>query len=208
VERGLILFLWVGLGALALAAPVQGLVERHVVVVSSRATDARLVAVQEAIVFWNETLSSLGLRTRLVASDPVAPGPVGRALENYTRHIWQQAGRLRAGPSTADEPPELESLGGDVVLFLSVQPTMSFAWPLPAGRYFVAVPSDPGTRFARVRSLRNVVAHELGHTLGLSHRPDRTVLMCSPCRPDVAPTDSRGFFFLTEVDRQRLRELP
>ena len=66
-------------------------------------------------------------------------------------------------------PAALGALGGDVVVFLSAQPTMSFAWPLEgASRHFVAVPREPGGRLQRAGSTRNVIAHELGHTLGLA----------------------------------------
>lgn len=35
---------------------------------------------------------------------------------------------------------------------------------------------------------RNVIAHELGHAIGLGHNNDAAKLMCgrpAPCRPDV-----------------------
>jgi len=135
----------------------------------------------------------------------VAP-PETSSLENYTRQIWQQAGRLRPGMPSPAAPEALDSLGGDVVVFLSAQPTMSFAWPLSdSSRFFVAVPREPGSRLNRAGSTRNVIAHELGHTLGLAHQHDPVVLMCSPCRPLLGTQDQDGFLPLTEVDRQRLR---
>ncbi len=194
---------------IAFAAP-EGYrpVDHEIVVVSPSHTDPRLMMFREAVVFWNGVLADLDRETRLVETTLVAPSPHERALENYTRAIWQQAGRTRGGGTRPAEPAELKRLGGDVVMFLSQQPTMSFAWPLEHdGRYFVAIPVEPGARMSRPGLTRNVIAHELGHTLGLVHHTNPSVLMCSPCRPLVGGAAPHGFLPLTETDRLRLREL-
>ena len=201
-------------GALALVgatfATPQGYreVDREIVVVSPSNLDPRVTMFREAVAFWNDVLADLDRETRLVESSLLAPSPHERTLENYTRAIWQQAGRIRRGASRPAEPVELTSLGGDVVMFFSQQPTMSFAWPLEhAERYFVAIPVESGARMSRTGVTRNVIAHELGHTLGLIHHANPIVLMCSPCSPSVDATDRNGFLPLTEIDRLRLREL-
>lgn len=196
--------------ALAAIATPQGYrqVDREIVVVSPNHADPRLAMFREAVEFWNGELADLDRETRLVETALVAPSPHERALENYTRAIWQQAGRTRSGGSRPAEPVELNLLGGDVVVFFSKQPTMSFAWPLDtADRYFVAIPVEAGARMSRTGLTRNVIAHELGHTLGLVHHANPTVLMCSPCRPAVGAADPHGFLPLTKIDRHRLREL-
>ena len=197
------------LALVAIATP-QGYrqVDREIVVVSPNHADPRLAMFREAVEFWNGELAALDRETRLVETALVAPSPHDRALENYTRAIWQQAGRTRIGGSRPAEPVELNLLGGDVVVFFSKQPTMSFAWPLDtADRYFVAIPVEAGARMSRTGLTRNVIAHELGHTLGLVHHANPTVLMCSPCRPAVGAADPHGFLPLTRIDRHRLREL-
>ena len=174
--------------------------ERRVVVLRAADNDHGPSVASEAIAFWNRVLAELHLGTRLVETTLIATSRSERVLENYTRALWQQAGRLSPGRRGPKEPRVLEQLGADVVVFLSRQPTMSFAWPLRQSPiYFVAVPSQTVTR--------NIIAHELGHALGLEHQNDPRVLMCSPCLEDQREIDTESFLPLTPYDRRRLREL-
>jgi PAS domain-containing protein len=55
--------------------------------------------------------------------------------------------------------------------------------------------------------LLKVIAHELGHSVGLKHNSDPTTLMCgrpAPCRPDIYKSDTPRFFPVTDSDRRRL----
>ena len=54
---------------------------------------------------------------------------------------------------------------------------------------------------------RNVIAHELGHAIGLRHNADATKLMCgrpAPCRPDAFAADTPRYFPLTAEEKARL----
>jgi len=173
--------------------------EQRVVILLAASDDDRITVVYEAIAFWNRVLQELELETRLVETTLIVTSRSARILENYTRAVWQQAGRTSPGGPGPKEPGDLEGLGADVVVFLSEQPTMSFAWPLrQSPGFFVAVPVQTVTR--------NIIAHELGHALGLKHHNAPRVLMCSPCQ-EVRGTNDAPFLPLTRYDHLRLREL-
>jgi len=186
----------VGEWSVALAQPPN----RHrVVILSAPDTLDRAEIVYEAIVFWNRTFEELELSTRLIETTLTTTSDSSRVLENYTRQVWQQAGRLSPGGPGPKEPGELKQLEADVLVFLSEQPTMSFAWPLgQSTTFFVAVPAQTFTP--------NIMAHELGHALGLTHHDDPKVLMCSPCQ-DAQVIDDGSFLPLTSGDRRRLKAL-
>lgn len=189
-------------GGAAAAAPD----ERRVVIIAYDTNDVRLPMALDAIAFWNDVLAELDLNVRLVEEIHVA-SPVTRALENYARSISQRAGRLRGGPGEPDAPAEVTGFGVEAVLLLSRQDLMSFAWPLPRRPgHFVAIEDDRAAMAVNPNIARNVIAHELGHTLGLRHNRDPTTLMCGPCRTHELAVDRPEYMRLTERDRRRLVE--
>ena len=181
--------------------------ERSVVLLVPAADDDRLEPAREAVAFWNARLAELGVATRLAGPRVVAASPVARVLENYARGVAQRAVRLPGGEAEPDAPAELLGLGADIVLLLSRQDIMSYAWPLPRvdpPRYLVVIRRVRGPDRSDAMVTRHVVAHELGHALGLLHNELPDTLMCGPCQPLTATADETGFLPLTDAERARL----
>ncbi len=191
------------------APPAAGqIVERHVLIVAPEAGDARVTHTREAVAFWNRTLSDLDLDVRLREANLVIASPGNRALENYARQVSQRGGRLPRGAAGPQPPRELTDFQADIVVLLSRQPLMPFAWSLPGSPdYFVAIRTVEPRRASDDKVLRNVIAHELGHTLGLTHHRATATLMCGPCSSGAAQANPQEWLPLTSGDRARLREL-
>jgi hypothetical protein len=55
--------------------------------------------------------------------------------------------------------------------------------------------------------MRNVLAHELGHAIGLGHNSNPALLMCgrpAPCRPALFASQTPKYFPLSGEERSRL----
>jgi hypothetical protein len=182
-------------------------VERRVLIVAPDADDERVTLTREAVAFWNRELSGLDLGVRLREVDLVIASS-SRALENFARQVSQRGGRLPRGATGPQPPGELTDLQADIVVLLSRQPLMPFAWMLPGSpAYFVAIRTAESRRPSDDKVLRNVIAHELGHTLGLTHHRATATLMCGPCSSVAAQDTPQEWLPLTVDDQSRLREL-
>ena len=189
-------------GLLADAAHAQTWRSTPRIAVVGPTGDSRLGAVDEAVTFWNRTFAEIGSGFRL--------GAVSRMVRPIPEEALQQlsASVLAGGGRTAAFPAALRDLPGDITIFLAKTEFISFASPFnDNSKKIVGI---RGTSFAPMNLPnvpRNVIAHELGHSIGLRHNSDPTMLMCgrpSPCRPGLFQSDQPRMFPLTGDEKRFL----
>jgi hypothetical protein len=141
-----------------------------VVTVLGAADDPRHAAAQRAIDWWNAEFaradSPLRLRLGAVVASPVEPG----------FHATVASGPAAAG--TTIDPGDLSAIEGDILLALPDELFVSFTHRLADGRAYIGVRRIAGTRWHVPGIAENVIAHEIGHALGLRHGSDPDLLMC------------------------------
>ena len=88
---------------------------------------------------------------------------------------------------------------------------VSFCSPFdPAAKRVVGIRGSSLSPMNLPNVARNVIAHELGHAIGLGHNADPTTLMCgrpASCRPDLFRSDQARMFPLTADEMRNLLRL-
>jgi hypothetical protein len=169
------------------------------IVVISTEDDSRLHALREAVDFWNTEFAMLGSPFRL--------GAMAHSLRTIPADDIRA---LRASSSPADPPGVISSIrqaNGDVIVAMSDGNDFNpFATTWRSLRkVLIAIPSlwnyrnVPGVQ-------RNIIAHELGHAIGLGHNDDEAALMCGVgrCRHFLFNV---GFLPLTSAEKAKLLEI-
>jgi hypothetical protein len=174
------------------------------ITISAKENDPRIRLVHDAVEFWNKTFAELGTRFRL--------GPIAETSETLPAQFLATMSDAVLSRKLLPEPPEtLRLIKGDLIVALSDGDFVSFSTGfIERGRVVVGVRSDRLPPLTLPNVARNVIAHELGHAIGLGHNNDPTRLMCgrpAPCRPDAFRSHVEKYFPLTEVEKAYLLKI-
>ena len=160
--------------------------------------DARIPVAREAVDFWNRTFAELGTPFRLGPMMPITAAVRVDVLQDLSARVVGRG-------EPVDFPASVQNLPGNMVMVLSDGDFVSFAARSSSSRkVIIGIRSDRLPPLTLSNVARSVIAHELGHAIGLGHNDDPTKLMCgrpASCRPSLFESQEAKFFPLTDREK-------
>ena len=183
---------------------MKGWTKIPTLVVVAPENDSRLQAAYEAIDFWNQTFAEIETSFRL--------GSVMHTTETVSvdnlRMLSESLLNLATLP---DFPDNVQKMQADLIIVLSQGNFISFGVRSPTGeKALVGIKSQDLYPLTLPNVTRNVIAHEIGHVVGLRHNADPTKLMCgrpAPCRPNIFESEEAKIFPLTDEEKEILKTM-